>query len=52
MDKTEKVARRLHYIDYFYKQLEIPTEWEELTQGQRNSYLNYAMQIIKVVQET
>jgi len=52
MDKAEKVARRLHYIDSFYKQMDIPSEWDELTQGQRNSYLNYAMQIIKIVQET
>lgn len=52
MDKTEQVARRLHYIDWFYEQREIPSEWDELLQSQRNKYLNYAMQVLKIAEET
>ena len=51
MDKREKVARRLHYIDWFYRQLLIVSEWDELEQGKRNSYLNYASQVIKICEE-
>jgi hypothetical protein len=51
MDKTEQVARHLHYIDWFFKYLPLTSHWDELTQGQRNCYLNYAIQLIKIMQE-
>ena len=51
MDKREKVARRLRYIDYFYRQLTNISEWEALEQSQRNCYLNYASQLIKIIEE-
>ena len=53
MDKLEKIARRLHYIDWFYRQLpSLECEWENLKQSQRNQYLNFAQQIIKIIEET
>ena len=45
MDKTEKIARHLHYIDYFYEQRDIEPDWNELTQSQRNKYLSYARRV-------
>ncbi|MBA7694096.1 hypothetical protein ES703_102698 [subsurface metagenome] len=51
IDKREEVARKLHFIDWFMKQLPISSEWDELTQGERNSYLNYAGQVIHIVGE-
>jgi hypothetical protein len=51
MDKREKVARRLHYFDWFYRQLPITSDWDELAQGVRNQYLNFAAQVIKIVEE-
>jgi len=50
--QVRKVAERLHYIDYFYEQRPIPTDWLELSQGQRNKYLNYALQLLKIWEQT
>ena len=50
--QVRKVAERLHYIDYFYEQRPIPTDWPELSQGQRNKYLNYALQLVKIWEST
>lgn len=52
MNKREKIARRLHYIDTFYEQRDVSPEWDDLTQGQRNKYLNYAGQVLKIAEET
>ena len=46
--QVRKVAERLHYIDYFYEQRPIATDWYTLTQTQRNKYLNYALQLLKI----
>lgn len=46
--QVRKVAEKLHYIDYFYEQRDVPTDWLELSQSQRNKYLNYALQLLKV----
>ena len=51
MDKTEKIARRLHYIDWFYRQRPMPSDWDDLPQTERNQYLNFAMQVIKIAEE-
>ena len=50
--KVREVAERLHCIDHFYEQRDIPTEWSELSQGQRNKYLNYTMQLLKIWEQT
>lgn len=49
--KVRKVAERLHYIDYFYEQREVPDEWVLLNQSQRNKYLNYTLQLLKLWEE-
>jgi len=46
--RVREVAKRLHYIDYFYEQREVPQEWGLLSQAQRNKYLNYAFQLLQV----
>ncbi len=46
--RVRRVAERLHYIDYFYEQRPVPTDWLELSQQQRNKYLNYALQLLKI----
>ena len=50
--QVRKVAERLHYIDYFYEQHPIATDWYTLTQRERNKYLNYALQLLKIWEET
>ncbi len=50
--QVRKVAERLHYIDYFYEQRPVPSIWLELSQGQRNKYLNYALQLLKIWEAT
>lgn len=50
--KVREVAERLHYIDYFYEQRPVPDDWSLLTQAQRNKYLNYALQLLKVWGQT
>ena len=49
--QVRKVAQRLHYIDYFYEQRQIPTDWDELTKAQRNKYLNYTLKLLKIWEE-
>ena len=48
----EKLARRLHYVDYFYEQRNVTDDWDLLEQKQHNKYLNYARQVLKIVEET
>ncbi|MBA7550092.1 hypothetical protein ES705_42598 [subsurface metagenome] len=50
--RVREVAERLHYIDYFYEQREVPQEWSLLSQAQQNKYLNYAVQLLKVWEQT
>ncbi len=51
MDKTESIARKLHFIDYFMEQRPVPDDWDELSQAQRNKYLNYAGQVLEIARE-
>ena len=46
--KMISVAQRLHYIDWFYEQRPVPSDWTELSQSQRNKYTNYALQVLKI----
>lgn len=48
----ERMARRLHYIDYFYEQRPVNTDWDLLEQKQHNKYLNYSRQVLKIIEET
>jgi len=45
---VKKVAERLHFIDYFYEQRPVAFDWNDLTQLQRNKYLIYALQLLKI----
>ena len=50
--RVREVAERLHYIDYFYEQRDVPDDWSLLLQAQHNKYLNYAVQLLKVWEQT